>query len=108
MLLDILDQVAEEIRASKARISLQLDESTDCAYLLVYCLCVHAGELKEEFLMCESLETTTKAVDIVEKMDNFFQRNSLTRNHVGFLCTDGVPSMLGAKSGFATLAKKRA
>ena len=37
---DILDQIAEEIQASEARISLQLDESTDvsnCAYLLVYC-----------------------------------------------------------------------
>ena len=35
--------------------------------------CVHAGELKEEFLMCKSLETTTKIVDILEKVDNFFQ-----------------------------------
>ena len=58
--------------------------------------------------MCKSLETTTKAVDIVEEMDNFFQRNSLTWSHVGSLCTDGAPSMLGAKSGFTTLAKKRA
>ena len=43
---DILNQVADEIRASKARISLQLDESTDvsnCAYLLVYCRYEHAG-----------------------------------------------------------------
>ena len=34
---DILNRVADEIRASKAKISIQLDESTDvsnCAYLL--------------------------------------------------------------------------
>ena len=67
---------------------------------------MHAGELKEEFLICDSLETTTKAVDIAEKMGNFFQQNSLTWNHVSFLCTDGAPSTLGAKSGFTTLAKK--
>ena len=42
---DILDQVAEKIRACKARVSLQLDKSTDvlnCVYLLVYyriCAC---------------------------------------------------------------------
>ena len=72
---NIFDQVAEEIRTIKERISLQLDESTDvlnCAYLLVYCRYVHAGELKEEFLMCKGLETTRKVVDIVEKIDNFF------------------------------------
>ena len=37
---DILDQVAEEIRIIKERISLQLDESpevSNCAYSLVYC-----------------------------------------------------------------------
>ena len=51
---DILNQVADEIRASKARISLQLDQSTDvsnCTYFLVYCRYEHACELKEEFLM---------------------------------------------------------
>ena len=108
---DILNQVADEIRASKARISLQLDESTDvsnCAYLLVHCRYEHAGELKEEFLMCESLETTSKGVDVLEKMDNFFQQNNISWNHVGSLYTDGAPSMLGAKSGFTTLVKKRA
>ena len=72
---DILAQVAEEIRDIKARIRLQLDESTEmsnCASLLVYCRYVHAGELKKEILVCESSETTTKAVGIVKKMDNFF------------------------------------
>ena len=108
---DILNQIADEIRASKAKISIQLDESTDvsnCAYLLVYCRYVNAGELKEEFLTSESLETTTKAVDVLEKMDHFFQQNNISWNHVVSLCTDGAPSMLDAKSGFTTLVKKRA
>ena len=56
--------------------------------------------------MCESLETTSKGVDVLEKMDNFFQRNNISWNHVGSLCTDGAPSILGAKSGFTTLVKK--
>ena len=109
---DILNQVADEILASKAKISIQLDESTDvsnCAYLLVYCRYVHAGELKEELLMCESLETTTKAVSYnyqPGKNGSFLSTKSW--NHVGSICTDGAPSMLGAKSGFTTLVKKRA
>ena len=100
---DILNQVAYEILVSKAKISIQLDESTDvsnCTYLLVYCRYVHAGELKEKFLMCESLETTTKAVNVLEKMDRFFQQNNISWNHVGSICTDGAPSMLDTKSGF--------
>ena len=74
---DILNQVADEIRASKARVSLQLDESTNvsnCAYLLVYCRYEHAGELKEEFLMCESLETTTKGFMLWKKWITFFNK----------------------------------
>ena len=42
---DILSQVADEILASKAKISIQLDESTDvsnCAYLLVLVLSICA------------------------------------------------------------------
>ena len=74
----------------------------------MYCRYVHAGELKEEFLMCESLETITKAVNVLEKMDHFFQQNNISWNQVGSICTDGAPSMLGAKSGFTTLVKKRA
>ena len=74
----------------------------------MYCRYVHAGELKEEFLKCESLETITKAVDVLEKMDHFFQQNNISWNHAGSLCTDGASSMLGARLGFTTLVKKRA
>ena len=56
--------------------------------------------------MCETSEATTKAIDIQEKMDNFFQKNSLTWNHAICLCTGGAPFMLGAKSGLTMLVKK--
>ena len=108
---DILDQVARKIRASPAKIiSFQVDESTDvsnCVHLWVYSWYVHVGKLNEEFLTCESLEATTKAVDILKQMD-FFERNDLSLNNVGSLYTDGAPAMIGAKSGFVALAKKRA
>jgi len=47
---DILDHVTDEIRSEKARVTLQLDESTDlsnCTYLLVYWRYTHAVELKD-------------------------------------------------------------
>jgi len=46
---DILDYVADEIRSNEARVTLQLDESTDvsnCTYLLVYCRYIHAVQLR--------------------------------------------------------------
>ena len=47
---DMLGHVADEFRSNNARVSLQLNESTDvsnCTYLLVYCRYIHAVELKE-------------------------------------------------------------
>jgi len=47
---DILDHVEDEIRSNKARVTLQLVESTDvlnCTYLFVYCRYKHAVELKD-------------------------------------------------------------
>ena len=79
----------------------------NCVYLFVYCRYVHAGELNEEFLMCESLETTIKAVNISEKMDNFFQKNNLSKKRVGSLYTDGAPSSR-CKVRFYNADKKRA
>jgi len=63
---DILDHVADEIQSKKARVSLQLDESTDlsnCTYLLVYCRYVQAVSREIEFFMCECLETTSAGND---------------------------------------------
>ena len=100
-----------EIRSSTSRISLQLDESTDVSnfsQLLVFSRYIHEGDLKEEFLMCESLESTTKAIDVFEKLEGFFEQNQITWDNVGSLCTDGAPAMMGVKSGFTTLVKKRA
>jgi len=41
----------------------------------------HAVELKEESLMCVSLETTIEVTDDQEKMNNFYQQNKLVQYH---------------------------
>ena len=106
---DILIQVIEEIKGSRGKISLQLDESTDVSnysQLLVFVRYVHENDIKEEFLFCEPLTQTTRAVDVMEVINSFFESNSLSWNVVGSICTDGAPSMLGKNSGFVALVKK--
>ena len=55
--------------------SLQVDETTDvalCAQLLVFVRYIHLGDIKEEFLFCSELKTTTKSADIMEKIKKLF------------------------------------
>ena len=73
---DILQWVAE-INASQCKFSMQLDESTDCAqcsHLLVYVRYLHENRIKEEFLFCEPLTTTTKAADVFDLVTMFFEQ----------------------------------
>ena len=64
---NILEQVVQEIKDSPIRFSLQLDESTDIAnisQLVVYTRYITDGGIKDEFLFCEGLQTTTKATNV--------------------------------------------
>ena len=102
-------QVVEQIKLSPGKISSQLDETTDvsnCAQLLIYARYVFENDIKEEFLLCEQLKQTTKAVGIKAKMNEIFDSNGLSLDIVGSICTDGAPAMLGKKSGFTALVKK--
>ncbi|XP_076325801.1 protein FAM200C-like [Tachypleus tridentatus] len=82
MSVDILEQVVADIKASPVKISLQVDESTD------------------------SLKTTALAIDVLNKIQEFFSRNELHLDKIGSICTDGAPAMLGNRSGFAALMRK--
>lgn len=77
---NILKQVIDELAASPFPFSMQLDETTDiseCSQLLVFVRYVHADAIKEEFLFCESLSETTKAVDVFEMVKLFFTNKTL-------------------------------
>ena len=60
----------------------------------------------EEFLFCEPLTTTTKAIDVFNIVKEFFLNHEMTLDMWGSLCTDGAPAMLGNKSGFSAFVKK--
>ncbi|XP_013781361.1 protein ZBED8-like [Limulus polyphemus] len=108
---DICQQVIEQIKSSPAKISLQLDESCEVAnfsHLLVFVRYICEKELKNEFIFCGPLEQTTKAIDIMQKIQDFFEKNDLTWDIVGSICTDGAPAMMGVRSGFTALVKQKA
>jgi hypothetical protein len=109
---NILKQVMDELRSSPFPFGIQLDETTDvsqCSQLLVFVRYVHVDEIKEEFLFCEPLLETAKATDILEIVNGFFSKQNFDwKKHVGSVCTDGAPAMLGNTSGFAALVKREA
>ena len=110
MSMDVKEQVLTEIKASPL-FAFQLDESTDvssCSQLLVFVRYIHSGDIKDEFLFCSTLETTTKADDVMEKFSFFFHEECLQWENVCGVCTDGAPAMLGSRSGFQSRVKKLA
>ena len=61
--MDVKKQILTEIKASPL-FSFQLDDSTDvssCSQLLVFVRYINSGDIKDEFLFCSVLESTTKS-----------------------------------------------
>ena len=110
---DIKEQVATEVNDKSlfGLFALQLDESTDvssAAQLMSFVRYVTKKNVKEELLFCSELETTTKAKDVMAKVEDFFHKENISWASLCGVCTDGAPAMLGAKSGFQTLVKNKA
>ncbi|XP_076315072.1 protein FAM200C-like [Tachypleus tridentatus] len=109
MSVDILEQVVADIKASPVKISLQVDESTDvsnCCQLLAVVRYVKEKSGRKFPFFCQSLKTTAQAIDVLNKIQEFFSRNELHLDKIGSICTDGAPAMLGNRSGFAALMRK--
>ena len=106
---DILVQVIEEVKSSPFKFCLQFDESTDiasCAVLLGYIRFVHCSMIKEEFLLCENLTTTTKGEDVFTTVSHFLQSNGMDWHRVQQVSVDGAPAMMGGQRGFKRFVKR--
>uniref|UniRef100_K7FBH7 DUF4371 domain-containing protein n=1 Tax=Pelodiscus sinensis TaxID=13735 RepID=K7FBH7_PELSI len=104
---NISEQVVDEIKKSPL-FAIQLDESTDvtlCSQLLVFAQYMVEGNFKDEFLF-KTLATTTKAQDVMEIVNNFFDVHDLDWVNLMGVTTDDAPAMLGSRSGFQTLVKR--
>ena len=103
---DILAQIVSDLIWSPAKFCLQLDETTDVARLSQLAVFVHYVKedvIKEGFLFCQPLTTSTKAIDVKKLVDNFFR--DLSWDMVCAICSDESPAMLGQKPGFGALVK---
>ena len=99
---DILAQVVADLISSPAKFSLQLDEITEVSslsQLAVFVRYVKNDMIKKDFLFCRPF-ATTKAAYMKKLVDDFFRDNNLSWDMVSSVCSDGVPVMLGQKSGF--------
>ena len=108
--LNIKENVVAEVKRS-TYFSIQLDEATDVSslsQLMVFCRYIFENQFKEELLFSSALETTTKATDILELVQMFFDDNQLEWKNVLGMTTDGAPAMLGCKSGLQTKVKELA
>ena len=106
---NIKSKVLSKIDSSPV-FALQLDESTDISnlsQLLVYVRYVADERINEEFLFCQPLETTSKAVDVFQMLFDFFDKTELSWSKLVGVCTDGAPAMIGANSGLISLVKQK-
>ena len=104
MSLGVKQQVIEEIKAPSL-FAFQVKESTDvalCSQLVVFVRYIHEHDIKNEFLFCTPLKSTTKSEDVIKKIFTFFDTEGLQWNKLCGLCTDGAPAMLGSRLGFQT------
>ncbi|XP_068238515.1 SCAN domain-containing protein 3-like [Palaemon carinicauda] len=107
---DVKDQIIEEIKASPI-FAMQVDESTDVAIacqLLVYCRYLLKSIIKEEFLCCQNLETSSTATDVMNAVSLFFDKHDLNWNKLVGITTDGAPAMLRLRSDFQAKVKSKA
>ena len=106
---NIKSKVLSKIDSSPV-FALQLDESTDVSnlsQLLVYVRYVADERINEEFLFCQPLETTSKAVDVFQMLIDFFDKTELSWSKLVGVCTNGAPAMIGANSGLISLVKQK-
>ena len=106
---NIKSKVLSKIDSSPV-FALQLDESTDISnfsQLLVYVRYDADERINQEFLFCQPLETTSKAIDVFQMLIDFFDKTELSWSKLVGVCTDGAPAMIGANSGLISLVKQK-
>ena len=88
---DILAQIVSDLILRLGKFSLQLDKTTDVASLsqiAVFMCYVKEDTIKEDFLFCQHLTTSIKAIDVKKLVNNFFRNNDLSWDMVCAICAD--------------------
>jgi len=88
---DVENQLAAKLR--KKKFTVQLDENTvngSEAILLAYVRYFEDQQFKEEMLFCESLETTTTALDIYQTFKSFLDSHGIPMTSIVSCAADGA------------------
>ncbi|XP_069059658.1 zinc finger BED domain-containing protein 5-like [Pleurodeles waltl] len=97
---DIHGQLIARLKSSW--FALQLDEATDlskAAHLIAYVRYCYKTVILEVFLLCKPIKGRATASDLFDIINDFLGLHGLKwKNCVG-ICTDGAPSMCGARAG---------
>ena len=59
---------------------------------MFYVCYVYAGEIRQDFMLCSALETTTTAENILKRISAFFHCKGLEWKNVCGVCTDRAPA----------------
>ena len=110
---DISSQLISKLKSCLHGIfSIQLDESTNISivsHLMVFVRWASVTSIEEAIIFCFPLQlNTTRAADILQKVDDYFKKWKLKWENLYSVCTDGASAMIGARSGFAKRVKKLA
>lgn len=62
---------------------------------------------KEELLLSQVLETTSKGADVMKIILDYFEKHNLMWENLAGFCTNGAPAMLGSRLGLAKLVKQK-
>lgn len=108
---NILQHIIEDIRASRLKISIQLDESIDvdqCSQL-TYVRYIKKNCILEDLLFCEPLKLTTKCIDVYHHIKNFFLKLKTPISVIGSISTPppSAPALVTNNSGFIAYIKKK-
>ena len=90
---DIKEQVTEINKSVFGLFSIQLDESVDVSsvsQLMVFVRYAVGTSVKEELLFCSALNTSTKASDVLEKVD-YFSMKTKYHGTISVACALTVP-----------------
>ena len=103
---DVETQLIEKL---KTRLfSVQMDESTlrySEAVLLKYVRYMDKNDFAKEILFCNSLKSSTTAIDIYSTLKSYLDTNKMPMKSITSCAADGAPNMMGKKNGCLKLMK---
>ncbi|XP_078504130.1 zinc finger BED domain-containing protein 5-like [Lissotriton helveticus] len=97
---DIQGQLIARLKSSLFVV--QLDEATDVskdAHLIAYVRYCYETLLLEDFLFCKPIKGRATGSDLFDIINDFMNIHGLKWENCVGICTDGAPSMCGARAG---------